>query len=167
MIATNLSQNVPVGHFVNFSEHKTCIRKLHASVNIFEWHAKSHGICKVFWKATHQYIYKVSCKKPCRAVTSLACYPGCVPWGQPCTFCHADPAVFGSERLKHRQKKKRIEILELGGEETVFFATSGGGKSHKNVNIDKTSWIWKTVLGSFLARAKVPNTLQCSTLCWF
>ena len=35
MIATNLSQNVPVGHFVNFSEHKTCIRKLHAIVNIY------------------------------------------------------------------------------------------------------------------------------------
>ena len=35
MIATNLSQNVPVGHFVNFSEHKTCTRKLHASVNIY------------------------------------------------------------------------------------------------------------------------------------
>ena len=33
VIATNLSQNVPVGHFVNFSEHKTCIRKLPASVN--------------------------------------------------------------------------------------------------------------------------------------
>ena len=34
-IATNLSQNVPVGHFVNFSEHKTCTRKLHASVNMY------------------------------------------------------------------------------------------------------------------------------------
>ena len=34
-IATNLSQNVPVGHFVNFSEHKTCIRKLPASVNMY------------------------------------------------------------------------------------------------------------------------------------
>ena len=35
VIATNLSQNVPVGHFVNFSEHKTCIRKLPASVNMY------------------------------------------------------------------------------------------------------------------------------------
>ena len=35
MIATDLSQNVPVGHFVKFSEHKTCTRKLHASVNMY------------------------------------------------------------------------------------------------------------------------------------
>ena len=44
MIATNLSQNVPVGHFVNFSEHKTCTRKLHASVN--KYSQRSLRLCR-------------------------------------------------------------------------------------------------------------------------
>ena len=50
MIATSLSQNVSVGHFVNFSEHKTCTRKLHASVNfkcLTKWFTQKAPMCNV------------------------------------------------------------------------------------------------------------------------